>query len=111
MQPDIAKYLHDVLQACRLLAEFTRNKSFEDYADDPLLRSAVERQLIVVGEALFQASKVDRNLGRRIPDLQSIIDFRHVMVHGYAVVEHSTVWGVLKKDIPELHRVMVRLLK
>ncbi len=34
-------------------------KSIEDYLDDMMLRSAVERQLMIIGEAFNQANKID----------------------------------------------------
>lgn len=37
-------WLADIVSACDLLVEFTTGKTFNDYAADPLLRSAVERQ-------------------------------------------------------------------
>jgi hypothetical protein len=52
---DLRAYLFDVAEACRLVEEFTRGKSAADYAGDSLLRSGVERQLEIVGEALNQA--------------------------------------------------------
>jgi hypothetical protein len=45
MKPlEVRKYLFDIAQACDLLARFTAEKTIVDYAGDPLLRSAVERQ-------------------------------------------------------------------
>jgi len=52
MAPDSAKYLWDVQQAAARALRFVQGKRFEDERVDELLRSAVERQLEVVGEAL-----------------------------------------------------------
>ena len=40
MQRDARAWLSDILTACDLLAEFTKGKTFDDYAADALLRSA-----------------------------------------------------------------------
>ena len=79
MRLETRKFLYDVQQACELLGQFTEGKSLTDYLSDPLLRSAVERQLMIVGEALYQAFHVDRSLGERITDLQAIVCFRHIL--------------------------------
>ncbi len=50
--PEALKYLWDVAEACRRVCEFIEGKSIDRYRQDVLLRSAVERQLMIVGEAL-----------------------------------------------------------
>ena len=76
MRPEIAKHLHDVRQALMLLEDFTRGKSFADYQADALLRAAVEREFIIIGEALMQASKLEPGLSQSITALPQIIAFR-----------------------------------
>jgi hypothetical protein len=58
--------LWDALQATDLLREFSAGKSFGDYQADAMLRSAVERQFEIIGEALNQLSKL--GLGARVSD-------------------------------------------
>lgn len=53
MHADAGKLLWDARQAGERIARFTRGKTFDDYLADELLRSAVERQLEIVGEALM----------------------------------------------------------
>lgn len=53
---DIRKHLFDIFEACELLRRFTEGKSLAEYAADPLLRSTVERQFEIVGEALKHAA-------------------------------------------------------
>jgi uncharacterized protein with HEPN domain len=47
---DVRAYLFDIAEACQLVLVFTETKSAGDYAGDPMLRSAVERQLEIAGE-------------------------------------------------------------
>lgn len=51
MQPDSRKYLYDIQTACRKLEDFTRDRSLDDYLANEMLRSAVERQFEIIGEA------------------------------------------------------------
>ena len=52
MPRDPRAWLTDIVAACDLLLEFTSGKTFTDYAGDALLRSAVELNFEIVGEAL-----------------------------------------------------------
>jgi uncharacterized protein with HEPN domain len=100
MPPEIAKYFHDALTACRLLEDFTRGRSFTDYQADALLRAAVEREFVTIGEALMRAEKAAAGAVQPITALRKIIGFRNVLVHGYAAIHHPTVWGVIENDLP-----------
>ncbi len=111
MPPEAVKYLQDVIHACARLEAFTRGKSFADYENNELLQSAVERQFTIVGEALMQAAKLDGSLSRSIPSLPQIVAFRNVLVHGYAVVQHRTVWGILENELAGLQQQVESLLK
>jgi uncharacterized protein with HEPN domain len=104
MQPEIKKYLYDVQEACRKLDEFTKGRSLDNYLADEMLRSAVERQFEIVGEALSRLHKVDANLAGSIPDFRRIIAFRNILIHGYATIRNDTVWGVVQTDLPVLSR-------
>jgi uncharacterized protein with HEPN domain len=89
-----------------LLKAFSMGKSFDDYTSDALLRSAVERQFEIVGEALNNLSKVDAQLASSIPDLRRIVAFRNVLIHGYATIDDALVWQVLSTRVPALDEVL-----
>ena len=54
MHADARKLLWDAQQAAERIARFTSGKTFPDYEADEYLRSAVERQFEIIGEALLQ---------------------------------------------------------
>jgi len=110
MSPDAAKYLWDAQQAAERALRFVQGKTFDDYLADELLRSAVERQLEIVGEALSQLRKVDPATASTIPDLPQAVALRNVLIHAYATVNDRLVWGVVEQHLrPLLDRLMVLL--
>jgi uncharacterized protein with HEPN domain len=110
-QRDLRKYLYDMKQACELLLQFTAAKTFTDYSADPILRSAVERQFEIVGEALAQALRLDPNLATKITHTSRIIAFRNRLIHGYASIADAIVWGIVEANLPTLYREVSALLK
>jgi Protein of unknown function DUF86 len=77
--------------ACDLLVEFTKGKTFNDYAADARLRSAVERQFEIVGEALRVTLQHQPELAANIADTRAIIAFRNQLTHAYSAIDHPTV--------------------
>lgn len=110
MPLEVAKYFHDILVACRLVEEFTRGKSFTDYEHNALLRAGVEREFIAIGEALAQAMKLDPDSVQTVTALRQIVGFRNVLVHGYAMIHHPTVWGIVENDLVILKQQVIDLL-
>jgi uncharacterized protein with HEPN domain len=74
------------------------------------LRSAVERQFEIVGEALAQLARVEAALAGRIPNLPEIIAFRNILIHGYAAIDRARVWRVVEEDLPGLRAALKELL-
>lgn len=110
MQRDPRTYLWDAQRAVELLRRFSDGKTLTDYQADAMLRSAVERQFEIVGEALNQLSKVDKPLAAQIPELGRIVAFRNILIHGYANVDDTLVWQVVTDKLPELESVLQMLL-
>ena len=110
MRRDPKAYLWDALEAIDAIEAFTRGKSREDFQQDLMLRSAVERQFEIVGEALNRLARYDQSLATQIPDLGQIVAFRNILIHGYAIVDSNRVWRVVHESLPELRDAINRLL-
>jgi uncharacterized protein with HEPN domain len=110
-QLDIRKYIFDINEACELLLQFTAGKTFSDYSTDPMLRSAVERQFEIIGEALVQALRLDPSLSSRISNPGRIIAFRNRLIHGYSSVADDIVWGIVQANLPTLRKEVATLME
>lgn len=110
MQLEVKKLLEDIRQACERILEFTEGKGLSDYTGDTLLRSGVERQFEIVGEALNRLAKAEPDVADQIRHHRRVISFRNILIHGYDVVEDPVVWDVITSDLPALYEQVRNLL-
>jgi uncharacterized protein with HEPN domain len=89
---------------------FCAGKSFDNYLADEMLRSAVERQFEIIGEALARLAKDDPQVAAVIPDHARIIGFRNILIHGYATVDDRIVWGVIENHLAPLRAAVQGLM-
>jgi len=101
--------LVDVLTAVEAIQRFVEGETLATYVRDLKLRSAVERQFEIIGEALNQARAADPDLAERIAHAHAIIGFRNQLIHGYALVDDEIVWGNVEL-LPDLRRDVERAL-
>jgi uncharacterized protein with HEPN domain len=102
MRLESKKYLFDIVQSAESLLRFSQGKTFQDYERDALLRSGVERQFEIIGEALRRLAKEDPATARKIPEFERIIAFRNILIHGYAQIDDRIVWDILASKLPTL---------
>ena len=110
MRRDIRKYLYDILKAADIIRGFLHGKNFGDYEADILLRSGVERQFQIIGEALTQMARVDPALATRISEYRQIVGFRNILVHAYAEVDDRVVWSIALTELDSLYCEVEALL-
>ena len=110
MRLESKKYLFDIQQSAGLVSEFTRGKTLESYRNDPYLRSAVERQFEIIGEALHRLSRSDLETIGQISEYRRIIAFRNVLIHGYDALSHDVVWDIIQTKLSLLQREVGELM-
>jgi uncharacterized protein with HEPN domain len=104
MKLEVKKLLYDLGESIELIASFTQAKQLRDYKTDVLLRSAVERQFEIVGEALNRLKKIDQSVVEKITDYQRIIGFRNVLAHAYDMISDEIVWDIVQNKLPQLRQ-------
>lgn len=102
MQPETAKLLLDMKNASERIGRFVSGKTFQDYVQDELLRSGVERQFEIIGEAMTRLIKRDPTTAAQISEHRKIAAFRNALIHGYDTIDDDTSWGIITTKLPIL---------
>ena len=69
---------------------------------DFLIRSAVERKFMILGEALSQLFQRNPRVFASIGQGPEIIGFRNKLTHEYITISNQLVWGVIQSELPDL---------
>lgn len=111
MDPDDRNlaYLWDMREAARLIAQFLRGTTYARFESDEMIRSAVERQLEIIGEA---ARRVTTEFQQAHPEIlwRSMIGLRNILIHDYGEVRQDRVWLIATTSIPDLIRFLDPLI-
>ena len=91
----------DIVQAGRLIEEFTEGMGEEEFCADRKTHFAVIAQLQIIGEAAKRLSAPFREAHPSIP-WRDMAGMRDVLIHLYHRVDLSEVWRVVADDISPL---------
>jgi uncharacterized protein with HEPN domain len=102
-------YLADILDAVGAIEDFVRGMEYSVFAGDRKTRSAVIRELEVIGEA---AGRVSNELKALHPDLdwRMLKDFRNILAHEYFGIDNEIVWEIVTGKIAPLKKRLVEIL-
>ena len=110
MKRDSRAFLSDVIVAGQAIQQAVAGISLDDYCNSRLIRSSVEREFTIIGEALNQLSQRDENQFAQIDQAPQIISFRNKLTHEYAIINDRLVWGVIQTNLPALLKQCNQLL-
>ncbi len=104
------KLLVDAIQAIDCALEFVADRSLPEYLADKMCRSAVERQLEILGEACARLARLQPDLVEQIESLKLAIGLRNRIIHGYDAVDDEVVYQTVHEDLNGLRSDLSRHL-
>lgn len=111
MPRSAAAYLADIIEACDAIEAVLADVDVRTYRGSRSTRSSVERELIIIGEAVSALGRCAPDLFSQISHARLVVGLRNVLTHDYAAVDDETVFGVTGEDIPVLRSECVALLE
>lgn len=99
MPPTNAATLRQMLRATRLIADFVNGLDEVAFKADALHQSAVQHQLLIIGEAITRLSAEWCDAHPAIP-WSTIKRMRDRLIHRYDTVDIDIVWRVATVNVP-----------
>lgn len=98
------KYWSDILIALDAIDQHLEGvDSFEAYAVSIVVKDAVERRLITIGEAVAKLIQIDPT--DVFEEAERIRAFRNRLVHSYDSTDDALVWAIIRNHLPPLRKV------
>jgi len=110
MNEKVLKCLYDIRNAIEEIDTFftNREKRFDDYSKDIILKRAIERNLEIIGEAMSRILKEEPEFS--IHNARRIVGLRNQIIHGYDSVSDENIWGIVINHIPKLKDEIEQLI-
>jgi len=103
-----AAYLAD---ACDAVADVLAGVDLDTYCARRSIRSSVEREFTIIGEAIGVLARWDPALAARISHARLIVGFRNRLVHEYPQIDDEAVYAIARRDAPVLRAECADLLE
>jgi uncharacterized protein with HEPN domain len=91
----------DIIESINKIENYSKDISFEDFSESPIIIDAVVRNIEIIGEASKNVPVETQNKFKDIP-WQKIKGIRNRIVHEYFSVDISIIWFIVKNELQSL---------
>ena len=101
-------YIEDILESIEKIEEYIRDVNENDFNKNTQIQDSIFRRLEVIGEAVKNITPEFRD---KYPDIpwKKIAGMRDILIHEYFGVNLERVWKVIKEDLIELKKNILKV--
>ena len=109
MKRDIGLYFDDILESIEKIEEYAKGLTEKEFSRNSKIQDAILRRFEIIGEDVKHLPKEFKDKHKQIPWRQ-ITGARDIFVHEYFGVKLERVWKTIQEDLPELKKLVMRLV-
>ena len=108
MKKEGITFIEHILECIKLIEEYLKDKSREDFLTSVQLQDSVIRRIEIIGEAV---KNIPNDVKDKYPDIpwKKIAGMRDILIHEYFGIDLELTWEVIIKDIPHLKKKMLEI--
>ena len=113
MDSYVRDLLSDIVRSIDEINEFSdglTSVDFKLYLSNKMMRRAIERDLIIIGEAMHDIVKVDHTRVMRIKNSRRVVELRNDVVHSYDDLANEKIWQFIWTELPYLRKEVSHIL-
>ncbi len=110
MKRDYRLFIKDILECINKIENFVDKMSFDEFMKDEKTKSAIVREIEVIGEATKNIPEAIRKRHKDLPCID-MARMRDKITHFYFGIDYEIVWKVVKKRLPEIKLLIEGILK
>ena len=101
-------FIEHILDSINAIEKFSKGITEKELASNRLKKSAIVREIEIIGEATRNISNSFKNKHEEVP-WRDIIGTRDKLIHHYFGVDLSIVWRIVKVFLPELKNKLLKI--
>jgi uncharacterized protein with HEPN domain len=105
---DLVRFQH-MLAGAAAAVRFAQSRARAELDSDEMLRRALVNAVQEIGEAAARVTDGGRARALELPWGQ-FVEMRNILVHVYWGVDYDQLWKAVAEDIPQLLRVVERVI-
>ena len=110
MPRDLLLYLEDIRDAVASIRSYAGDRTFEEFAGDPMCLDAVVLRFITIGEAVKQ---IPADITACHPEIEwrKIAGLRDISVHSYYAVKPTILWDIIRTRLGPLEDAVEAMIR